>query len=187
MIWDRSETIALAKPFCAICNGEGHKAIRKGIPTPCNCVLRGVFRACYARFRTCAAKEKFLSQLTLVPCKGKESQKTFSRLNEEYCADFCLVGRRHLDDFDHSVFRNHFVLGADWRLCCQYMKIDRGDFFHSVYRIQQILGRVFRELEPYGLFPVDEYFGGRINKPKLLVMPSPRKQKAVRPPLRKIA
>jgi hypothetical protein len=29
-----------------------------------------------------------------------------------------------------------------------------------VYRLQQKLGRVFRELEPYGLFPVDDYFHG---------------------------
>jgi hypothetical protein len=29
-----------------------------------------------------------------------------------------------------------------------------------VYRIEQKLGRVFRELEPYALFPVNEYFHG---------------------------
>jgi hypothetical protein len=29
-----------------------------------------------------------------------------------------------------------------------------------VYRIEQRLGRVYRELEPYALFPLDEYFGG---------------------------
>jgi hypothetical protein len=29
-----------------------------------------------------------------------------------------------------------------------------------VYRIEQKLGRVFRELEPYSLFPLDEYFHG---------------------------
>jgi hypothetical protein len=177
MIWDRSETIALAKPFCAICKGEGHKAIRKGIPTPCHCVLRSVFRACYARFRTCADKEKFMSTITLVPCKGKESQRAF------------LVSRRNLDAFEYSVFRNHFVLGADWRLCCEYMKIDRGDFFHTVYRIQQKLGRVFRELKPYCLFPLDEYFGGRINRKARVVvmMPPARKPRPVQPPLRKIA
>jgi hypothetical protein len=153
MIWDRSETIALAKPFCTTCNGEGHKAIRRGIPTPCNCVLRAVFRACYARFVSCASKEKFMSQITLIPCKGKESQKTFARLNEEYIADFCLVSRRNLSDFDYSVFRNHFVLGADWRLCCEHMKLDRGTFFHTLYRIQQILGAPSASSNPTACFP----------------------------------
>ncbi len=38
--------------------------------------------------------------------------------------------------------------------------MDRGNFFHAVYRIEQKLGRVFRELEPYSLFPVDDYFHG---------------------------
>jgi hypothetical protein len=44
------------------------------------------------------------------------------------------------------------------------MKIDRGIFFHSVYRIQQKFGRVFRGLEPYSLFPLDEYFRGSVRK-----------------------
>jgi hypothetical protein len=42
--------------------------------------------------------------------------------------------------------------------------LDRGTFFHSIYRIEQRLGRVFAELEPYALYPVSEYFGGMIRK-----------------------
>ncbi len=38
--------------------------------------------------------------------------------------------------------------------------MDRGSFFHEVYRIEQKLGKTFRELEPYALFPLDEYFSG---------------------------
>ena len=75
-------------------------------------------------------------------------------------ADFVLVSRRILDEYQYKLFRYHFLLGADWTLCCRKMQIDRGTFFHEVYRIQQKLGRAFRELEPHGLFPVDEYFGG---------------------------
>ena len=41
--------------------------------------------------------------------------------------------------------------------------MDRGDFFHAVDRIEQKLGRVFRQLEPYALFPVDDYFHGPLN------------------------
>jgi hypothetical protein len=52
------------------------------------------------------------------------------------------------------------LLGADWKLCCRKLGMDRGNFFHELYRIQQRLGRVFRELQPYGLYPLDEYFGG---------------------------
>jgi hypothetical protein len=45
------------------------------------------------------------------------------------------------------------------------LNIDRGLFFHALYRIQQKLGRTFRELEPHSLFPVDEYFGGCAKTP----------------------
>ena len=38
--------------------------------------------------------------------------------------------------------------------------MSRGNFFHAVYRIEQKLGRMFRELQPYPLFPLDDYFNG---------------------------
>ena len=65
--------------------------------------------------------------------------------------------------------------------------MDRGTFFHSVYRIEHKLGRVFAELEPYALFPLDEYFGGMTHEPAPLVPASlarrPPKASAVRLPL----
>jgi len=75
-------------------------------------------------------------------------------------ADFCLVSRRTLEDFEHRIFRVHYLLGADWRLCCRQLKMDRGKFFHHVYDIESRLGRVFAELTPYALYPVSEYFVG---------------------------
>lgn len=83
----------------------------------------------------------------------------WSRKDEEYIADFILVSRRSLTPEEYRLFNYHFVLGADWTLCCQKLRMDRGNFFHAVYRIQQKLGRVFRELQPYALYPLDEYFG----------------------------
>lgn len=75
-------------------------------------------------------------------------------------ADFCLVSRRALSEFEHKLFRFHFLLGADWKLCARRLGVDRGNFFHGVYRIQAKLGRAYRDTEPYALFPVDEYFHG---------------------------
>src|ERR1700688_4610624 len=51
MDWDRSETIALAKTSCTHCHGDGLRPGRGSKSSACNCVLRAVFRACYARFR----------------------------------------------------------------------------------------------------------------------------------------
>lgn len=98
------------------------------------------------------------TSLELIP--GRDAKLVWGRKDEEYIADFCLVSRRALDESEYQVFKFHFLLGADWRLCTRRLKIDRGNFFHAVYRIEQKLGRVFRELEPYGLFPLDEYFRG---------------------------
>lgn len=79
-------------------------------------------------------------------------------------ADFCLVSRRMLDDEDHRLFRFYFLLGADWQLCARRLKMDRGNFFHAIYRIERTLGRAFSEIQPYPLFPLDEYFGGTVRK-----------------------
>jgi hypothetical protein len=89
----------------------------------------------------------------------------YSRSREDFSADFCLVSRRTLSGFDYRVFRFHFLLGADWKLCCRQLGIDRGTFFHSVYRIEHLLGRAFAEVEPYALYPVDEYFSGMTHEP----------------------
>lgn len=72
--------------------------------------------------------------------------------------------------------------------------MDRGNFFHEVYRIQQKLGRIYRELEPYSLFPLDEYFGGTYKKDlrpeslSVLRMPmGEKRRRSLRPPLKKVA
>jgi hypothetical protein len=113
--------------------------------------------------------------------------------SEEYMADFFLVTKRTLSESEFKLFRFHFLLGADWKLCSRRLGIDRGTFFHSVYRIQEKLGRVFTELEPYGLFPLDEYFGGAVQAfrdPNRKLVPmnfGPRGGRALRAPIRKAA
>lgn len=160
MEWTRSETLALAMHNCTHCHGSGLRLGRKGALAPCNCVLRAIFRACYSRFVRCVTQEKHLSKIGLEPHAGRQRPSTWGRKDEEYIADFCLVARRGLDDFEYKLFRYHFLLGADWKLCCRRLGIARGNFFHAVYRIEQKLGRIFRELQPYSLYPVDEYFHG---------------------------
>jgi hypothetical protein len=160
MQWNRSETIALALACCAHCGGYGLRPAGRGLEQPCNCVFRAIFRACYRRFRQCADGERHLSRVSLEFCRGKEGRMLYSRTTENYIADFCLVSRRCLDDADYRLFRFHFLLGADWTLCCRRLGMNRGTFFHSVYRIEHRLGRIFRELRPYPLYPLDEYFSG---------------------------
>ena len=158
MEWTRSETLALAQQSCTFCHGLGLRPGRAGASAPCNCVFRAIFRACYARFVKCVSKEKHVSRVSLEANPGRLRKSTWGLKNEEYVADFCLVSRRLLDDAEYRLFKFHFLLGADWKLCCRRMNLERGEFFHEVYRIQQKLGRAFRELEPYALYPLEEYF-----------------------------
>jgi hypothetical protein len=159
---------------------------------PCNCVLRNIFRACYSRFQACVEKEKHMSQARLAIIGRKDRSMVWGRPDEEYVADFCMVSKRILDDYEYMLFRFHYLLGADWKLCCRRLKLDRGAFFHAVYRIQQKLGRTFRELQPYALFPLDEYFGGStkqelsLESANVYHFPTPRR-KGLMPPLRKVA
>lgn len=177
MEWTRSETLGLAAVKCAICRGMGLKATRGGGNAPCGCVFRAIFRACYARFRQCVEKEKTLSRVTL-DCGPKGCGRvTWSRKDEEYMADFYLVTKRSLTADEWKLFSAHFLLGADWRLCSRQLGMDRGTFFHELYRIEGLLGQVYRELHPYSLYPLDEYFAGRTEND----WPEPKKLVRIRP------
>jgi hypothetical protein len=179
MQWNRSNVLGLAKLTCCTCHGYGLRIVHKKKELPCHCVFRAIFRTCYNRFRDCVANGGHASTVSLEFFRGKEGRRSYSRKKEEYMADFYLVSRRELDALEFRVFRYHFLLGADWKLCCRQLGIDRGSFFHTVYRIEQKLGRVFAELEPYGLYPVDEYFGGTIRREPAQPLPPPV---ALRPP-----
>jgi hypothetical protein len=160
MQWERSNVIGLAKASCSFCHGYGMRPVLRGTEAPCECVFRAIFRACYRRFRECVALGTHTNAVTWERCGGPRGYRTYSRIREEYMADFCLVSRRSLEDFEHRLFRIHHLMGADWKLCCRQLKMDRGKFFHHVYDIESRLGRIFAELTPYSLYPVGEYFVG---------------------------
>ncbi len=184
MEWTRSETLALAAPGCNTCLGLGLRIGRNDSTHPCNCVLRAVFRTCFERFRNCVGREKHISKVTLDPLPGKDHRGAWGRKDEEFSADFCLVSKRALTEFEYRIFKDHFLLGAEWKLCCRRLNVDRGTFFHSVYRIEQKLGRVFRDLKPYALFPVEDYFNGPMKGVGACV---PQNALPIRPPLRPAA
>jgi hypothetical protein len=189
--WNRSEVLGLAKESCTHCQGFGLRSSKGGPAVPCQCVLRAVFRACHNKFRECVNQEKHISRVRLEQINGRDTRQIWGMKNEEYMADFCRIAERSLNESEYRIFRFHFLLGADWKLCCRRLQMDRGSFFHEVYRIQQKLGRVFRELQPYALFPLDEYFGGTVRslnvKSNLLSMPKPKRHNGLRPPLQKVA
>ncbi len=173
MNWTRSQCIGLSDFDCAYCHGMGTREIdprRRVNEVPCNCVFRGAFRACLMRFRECSASGGRINTMTWEICNGRLGHRVFANKAVEFMADFELIARRCLDQYDYDIFRLHFLHGAEWRQVCAVLKITRGNCFHAIYRIQQILGRAYAEIEPYGLWPLDEYFGGVVTRAAPRVM-----------------
>src|ERR1035441_3927799 len=164
MHWDRSSMIGMATETCKYCEGHGARVTYKTKSSPCNCVFRAIFRACLARYRDCADTGTAFGTVSWEFCSGPTGRRVYSRKQEEYMADFCIVSRRVLDAEDYRLFDYYFLMGADWSLVARRLKMDRGNFFHAIYRIERTLGRTFAELKPYALFPLDEYFGGTVRK-----------------------
>lgn len=134
-----SEAVALASQSCSICYGLGIRSL--GTRPICRCVWRRIFRICYERFRECTAAEQ-------------------DALGAEFVADFCRVSRLALTPHEHRLFRFHFLLAAECAACCGKLGLNRGEFFHSVYRIEEKIGSA---LIVNGLFPLDDYFPRRPN------------------------
>jgi len=153
-MWTRAETIALAAPGCRTCYGVGLCRLRRP-PTqvPCGCVLRRIFGACYRAYQ----------QFSAAPEAWRLSchRANWSMIRAEYCADFVLISRRCLHGREWEIFRLHMLEEREYRECCRRLGLDRGLFFHAVYRIQQKLGRAYAETTPYSLYPVDEYLYAR--------------------------
>ncbi|BDC48976.1 hypothetical protein F183_A12920 [Bryobacterales bacterium F-183] len=101
-----------------------------------------------------------MSRVTLDGTGSQCRRVVWGRKDEEYIADFLAVAKRTLREDEHKIFRLHFLLGGTWRMCCDRLGIDKGTFFHAVYRIEERMGRVLREMKPYALYPLDEYFSG---------------------------
>ena len=94
--WSSSEAVGLAKEGCTHCLGMGLRRGGRTEKSPCSCVLRKIFRSCYAKFRYCASKEKHIGRVSLEPMKGSDGNFCWGMKDEEYMADFCLVSKRAL-------------------------------------------------------------------------------------------
>lgn len=165
------EYIGLAMTKCRSCFGSGlYRSQKNPEGVVCSCVWRAVFRICFMRFRSCVSQDYRIS----VPTRPRGPNKTWGMKDQEYVADFFLISKRNLNPFLWFVFRKHFLCEFPWFVVVDSYNrttagkekpLDRGNFFHAVYRIQEKLGREFANIEPFPLYPLDEYFGGRSNDP----------------------
>ena len=90
--------------------------------------------------------------------------RAFARPGEDYRADFYLIARRYLRAAEWELFQLHMLEGRPWRECAAKVRMSRGNLFHSIYRIERNLGRIYLTLKPYALFPLDEYFASAVRR-----------------------
>ncbi len=145
----------LAHARCNECGGSG-LLISKEDVEPCNCVCRRIFDICLYRYNTIRESSGYESPIVI------SNLLNASRPHEEFAADFVLTSRRTLNTLDEpgllDIFELHIVKGADLDVCSRKLKIPRPILLCAVRRMESFLGKTFRELRPYPLFPLYEYF-----------------------------
>ena len=157
--------IGLAPVSCALCSGTGQCFGVRGRLRPCACVARAVCRICLLRYDECRAMQGGNGGVSYEQTeRGRSLVRFYGMRREEYIADVELTARRVLLPEEWSLFELHMLRKLTWRACCPTLRLDRGNFFHAVYRIETKLGLAFGALEPYSLLP-GEYFGGRAPPP----------------------
>lgn len=151
-----SEWMALSYASCKFCFGTGVRLFGVGhVETVCNCCNRGVCRSVVRAYKFYSESiGQTLRSPQLSDGSNRQARRTGGNRQAEWCADVWLCAKRNLTPRQWQIFRRHHIGGEQWN----QFGIEWGVFWHEKYRLEQILGRVFRELKPYALFPTDEYF-----------------------------
>ena len=161
--WAREYNM-LASHSCATCQGSG-LSLSRDTASLCACVCRRIFGAMIDRYQQYHAEanhtECSMPKAAQNSKYTSDGSRTWCRPREEYCADVWLLAKRILDAEHFKVFALHFIECREWRECSRRMHVDKGRFFHCVYRVMVQVGRAAVELRPYPLYPVDAYLGVR--------------------------
>lgn len=88
-----------------------------------------------------------------------------TRPSAEYVADFESISLKATrTDLQRNILQLHFLSGHDYKFChAKALKIDPqltcGQWWHELYMMQENIGFRLATVQPYRLFPLDEYFG----------------------------
>ena len=144
-------------PTCKHCQGHGFTRFNP----ICHCVYVTIFFICYRRFRRAAAADAYQRKITFDFVSGGNQAKhiTWSRLNEDYIADFTSLARRTLPAHLSLIFRLRFLLNAAPELIQTRATISRRTYYSHLNEIQRTMGHAILNQSPYSLFPPSTYFG----------------------------
>jgi hypothetical protein len=168
--------LALSAPSCRHCRGLGEVPVRRRFRV-CACVLRRVFRACLTSYGHCQASMGSAGAVQYERLGHAQGRcaivASFKRA--EYAADFILLARRALADrpIDLAVFEAYHIEARGWKDAAPLVNgklhpprpLNRGSFFHTVYRVESILGKAIVNARPYSIFPPADYFSGFVLPP----------------------
>ena len=154
-----ASVIALAKTGCETCNGLG----RQDGGAVCHCVHHRVFNTVMAKFRYCAvtvwpAPRRFDHFIN----SSARPNSGHRMMNQDFVADVHLAAKRTLTAEDFKLFRYRYCLGADARLCARQLGMTPESCVQRLQAIEARLGQAFRNMRPYALYPLDQYFHARI-------------------------
>lgn len=158
----RGIALAHAAADCALCHGAGLIFGLRRIRA-CDCVYRAIFRAVIAqRLKRTEVASMPLAHLTTPGPRTKSRGATWGWKKEEFRADVDLIARRELNEEDYRIFRLRWFRRLDAKQIGRIVQRSRGDVFHHVFAIEKGLGRRFLNVQPYALYPIDEYFAGKL-------------------------
>jgi hypothetical protein len=155
--WTREDVLVLARRSCRECKGAGLRWHGYHL-RPCPCVCKHIFRVVMERRHSQASVGAV--RLAALEMSARRRSSTWGFKHEEFCADIDLTAKRLLDPDDRAIFRLRFLERRGWESCCERLKLDPGYFWGRVYSIEVRLGRAFRELQPYPIYPITDYFAG---------------------------
>lgn len=147
--------VAMGDYRCA-CRGSGYTVDGE----LCDCAARRIFRACLDRVKERAGESRPHWGPRRV---GRVAGYEAAFCAEEFAADVHNCGHRALDAGDWAVFRFHFLQGVDRADLARRLDRSPISIGHAVSRVELIVGRAFVS---DGLWPIDEYLGGRVERRK---------------------
>src|SRR5579871_401557 len=90
----------------------------------------------------------------------------------------------HAEASEWHTFRVAYLSGVPWSVCHKRLNMLRTNFMQACYRLEAKLGRAFRETEPFGLYPLNEYFGTVVRGAHVaVIVPMVPRVVPVRPPM----
>lgn len=158
--WQPGELEAMSDESCRRCWGTGQHPTYAAKVRPCDCVYRRVFRRCLAEYRRIRSRtlESTIGLYRHGSTAGRGGMG-WHRPQQSYVCDFELLARRVLTQQEMRLFWARVHRDQTARALAMELGWSVGATNHTTYRVETTLGQVYAETTPYGLWPLESYYG----------------------------